>query len=259
MKALVLTVSLLLVMPRVASGQVYCLPGDHSVDMVKARLLDLASRRAEGIDGFVVRTVAPGPPPGCPVLRAGENVQAVLEDLIRFVAQQEDTYLSSEFFLGIGGALAERDRASLRLPIGSLAFAVESGRTPQGRAHALRTLLGLQDDVAVRGYLERWARARRGPTAWPDLPEQVVLLVYFDPSVRTAALRAALEADTSLILNPVARCLVQNRGLKRDHPPGSTQRCFDSEPQPSRLLQRILLRPRPRHTGVSAEGRWAGI
>lgn len=213
---------------RAASQEPPCFRPQFTVEAFKEHLLERG--RAEdwmAVSGLVGSALEPPAPPACRVrLPQDADLQAVMEDLVRFVADQGVPALNRGFFMAIGRMIRVDDEGEEQreLPMDAMAYAVEEGRTEQGRGHALYTLWQLADAPQVTAYLLSRARAPRGPPAWPELPWEIVRRVYFGPSERDAALRAALESDLSRIRNPRARCVVEHRG-RLDGPPGGLPRC----------------------------------
>lgn len=169
-----------------------------------------------------------------------------MDDLIRFVATRSDSDLTRNVLDGVLSALRVHERrvtaptipmgtfspqrrwtftpGRLSVPLDALVFAVEHGRTAHARSSALWTMTQLLPDSEVHAYLLPWAQARRGPPEFPLLPEELAGKIYRLKDERTAAFRAALEADISLVLNPMARCWVDRRGMPSEGP-DTARRC----------------------------------
>lgn len=206
-----------------ASAQEACPPPSWDLETLKERMLTLATRDQESdIASLLSIAVAPGThPPACPLLTAEHDLGEALDELIRFAAAHTSGPLQRGIFGGVAEALRvhRSERAAPEIPLTAMALAMEQGNTPHGRGLALWHLLRLAEDGAVQAYLLRQARAPEGPPAWPDLPQAIVDQAYFSASERNAGLRAALEADLSLVRNPTARCLVNARGGRRHFAP----------------------------------------
>lgn len=178
----------------------------YTVETFKERLLELArTGRVRAVGGLVSGAMTPsGVPPSCHILPEDEDLDQVLDELIRFVVVQPDPDLHLWFFTGVSPILNRAaDRPSREIPLDALVFAVEEGRSNQARGRAVGTLERRANDPEVFALLLEWARAESGPPAYPNLPEVIAGSVYVMEAMRNAeAFRAALESDLSLIRNP---------------------------------------------------------
>lgn len=199
----------------------------YTVETFKERLLELAATgRVNSVRGLMGSAMTPrGVPPSCHLLPQDEDLDEVLDELIRFVALQDDPDLHREFFGGVRTSIIPAsDRSHREIPLNALIFAIEEGRSGQARGVALSTLERLADDPRVFALLLEWARAETGPPRFPNRPQVIAGSVYVMEAMRNAeAFRAALEADLSLIRNPRVRCLAERNMLppevRRQGPP----------------------------------------
>jgi hypothetical protein len=193
-----------------------CPPGQFGPAELEGRIVEIVRQEgpSDRITVFVSRSLARRPIPGCTFLREDVDRQEAMAQLIRFAVQQDDPILEAFVLAGVREALSHPGTAMLEVPLGALAEAVEDA----GSWVAAANLFLLADDPAVGGYLLRWARAESGPPAIPTWPEEVVSRLIRLPTPTSEPLRAALFSDLSLIRNPRARCLVENRD-RHDHLP----------------------------------------
>lgn len=221
----VIAILLLLGTPEAQAQNTSCPPPQYTVESAKERMLELAAQRAEGLGGFTGRLLVPGPPPRCRQLPADEDLQRVLDELIRFVALEAEPFLSRQFFMAVRVALRNSERSGFEVPLETLAYVVEEGPTLHVRDYALHTLESVADDPRVRMYVLRWARAPRGPDGWPRLPQLIARGIYTGSFENHEKLRADLERNPSLILNPQVQCWVENGDVPYHQPPGPSELC----------------------------------
>ncbi len=206
-----------LVVSTAAQGQVQeCPPGDHTLETIRDRISEI--QRTDGpndrIAALVGRALTIHPPPGCSLLPPGIDRQDAMEQLILFAGEHVDPMVEALVLRGIHEALADPGEAELQFPLHALANRVELG----GSRSASSLLLRYSDNDAAREYLLAWARAELGPSGRPNWPSELVEVLIRFPAASQDALRAEVLRDPSLIRNPRARCLVENRN-RHDAPP----------------------------------------
>lgn len=221
-----------------------CLPPTHTLQTAKERLLEMEENRPHGISTFVGAMLTPRAGGSCPILQEDVDLQHAAEELTRFVTGLGEgrRLLQRGVLDGLRSALSAPDPdrpipiidnpwnhteeyhpytpEAISLPMEALTHAVEQGATRTVRGLAMSTLASLDEPRAFE-YVLRWARARRGPPGYPNLPEQLASMVYPPDIVPTpdSPLRRALESDPSRIMNPTVRCWAELGRRPSSHPP----------------------------------------
>ncbi len=202
--------------PRPVSSYTLESAKEHLVELVEGE--DADPHTAAGgprVSGFVSTLLPAGD--SCSRLEEGEDRQVVLEELIRFSADQ-----SAGLHRGVMRATSvilqlSRDKYGLDVPVEALTYALEEGATEVTRDITLASLLRRVDIPEIHDLLLDRARAPRGPPRFPDLPEVIVERAYFSLGAESP-FRAALEEHPDQIKNPRARCLVEERGARHRAP-----------------------------------------
>jgi|GEM_PF-4169575 len=196
----------------------------YTLESAKERMVEIteaeaADPRAAGGGGRVAGFVSALFPPGnsCTRLEEGEDYQEVLEELIRFSADQGASLHHGMMMETAVILLVSRDKYALDIPVEALTYALEEGATEWTRDYTLASLLRRVDIPEIHDLLLDRARAPRGPPRFPDLPEVIVERVYFSMGAESP-FRAALEEHPDQIRNPRARCLVEERGARHRAP-----------------------------------------
>lgn len=213
LRSVAVTVLLGMATAGAVAGQSRACPVPHrTVASFQDHLLEIAARGATfetrgAVSAWVVRALAPSPPPACRALSDGISVERAADELIRFVATRGDVTLAVGFFSGLRTAVRPGGgRTPLPIPMDGVRFAVE--RDTPG---VIFNLQRWADRPEVREYLLELARAERGPAASPDLPAELVEVFLRFPTEEDAVLRAQLREQPALIRHPRARCLVESR------------------------------------------------
>lgn len=202
-------------------------PRFATVDDFKKRLVDLVNRHRRA-PGLVSTSLAPSPPPGCPQLPLDTDLNAVMDDLLRWSVHQDSDGLESTVLYGVLGALRDRQRPRptifvvqdvfrpaesripyqpprLRIPVEALRYGVEHDAA--NSTNVIRHLAVEEPQVA--DLLLEMARAPEGPPSRPDLPAGVVEVLFRFPQTGEDAIRAELARAPGLIRHPRARCIVE--------------------------------------------------
>jgi hypothetical protein len=196
------------------SGQaISCPPPQYTEEEMLERLVQLGEAEGTGlrISGQITSRMLPVT--GCTFIPPVEDPEDLMRRLVELAAAEGSPRLARGVFLAVH-VLARRAQDPIPPPMDALVDAVETGRTQPVRGLALRRFLSFGDRPEVRSQILVWARAERGPPAFPFLPDRLYRDLNRGNVPVGASILEELEADLEAIGNPAVRCRIENRHLE---------------------------------------------
>jgi hypothetical protein len=197
----------------VAGQAISCPPPRYTEEEMLERLIQLGEAEGTGlrISGQITSRMLPLT--GCAFIPPVEDPEALVRRLVELAASEGLPRLARGVFLAVH-VLARRSQDPIPPPMDALVDAVETGRTQPIRGLALRRVLSFGDQPEVRSQILVWARAERGPPAFPFLPDRLYRDLNRGNVPVGASILEQLEADLEAIGNPAVRCRMENRHLE---------------------------------------------
>lgn len=222
--------------------RVRCPEATADAETLLRRLQEIAASEPRGqtfaaISHALRVPFASGP---CPVFRPEVDPDAVLAELMIYaMANENERVAGSVMQIASSIALDRADRLSWS-PTALLLDAVSTSRTDAARVHAVRMLIRNATDPSIRARLLIMLREPAGPSAWPDLPSDVLAELQYMFDAGAEILEADLLAAPHLVRNPLSKWLI---ACGRGHP---TPRSQADPCHPQNAPARIETRNSPR-------------